>query len=288
MKLAETHLTRLVEAEDPNAAAAELLAAVGERGALDLAVSWGRAVDPDVRSAALDLLAVVLDAAWEASPEVGPAPEMVRLVIEQAGSVSADHENEYLRWIAARALRLVAGLDDDGQATELLLRFADDEDGDVRLQVSYQLAFSLEDDAAPDDPAVEVLVRLLSDPDPDVRDYASFAFTMSSVDSPIIRDELLTLSATSEEPAAGQAGAALAERGDTRVLPIAVKKLERDDVWDLWVGDVARDLPDHTLLPALLHLREAGWADRSGPGITHGRELQQELIDEAITAAQTA
>ncbi|WP_258724940.1 hypothetical protein [Cellulomonas sp. NS3] len=222
MTPAEIHLTRLVEADDPNAVAAELRAAVGERGALDLAVSWSRAIDPDIRSAALDLLVAVLDAAWEASPEVGPAPEMVRLVIEQAGSVSVDHENEYLRWIAARALRLVAGLDEDGQATELLMRFADDEDGDVRLQVSFQLAFSLEDDAAPDDPDVELLVRLLSDPDPDVRDYASFAFTINSVDSPTIRDELLTLSATSEEPAAGQAGAALAERGDTRVLPIAV------------------------------------------------------------------
>lgn len=213
VKPAETHLTRLVEADDPNAAAAELRATVGEQGAIDLAVSWGRAIDPEVRSAALDLLVAVLDAAWEASPDAGPTPEIVRLVVEQAGSVSADHENEYLRWIAARALRLVAGLGGDGQATELLMRFADDVDGDVRLQVSFELAFSLEDDAAPDDPAVAVLVRLLSDPDPDVRDYASFAFTVSSVDSPTIRDELLTLSATSEEPAAGQAGTALATRG---------------------------------------------------------------------------
>lgn len=71
------------------------------------------------------------------------------------------------------------------------------------------------------------------------------------------------------------------------MVPIALSKLERHDVWDDWVW-VARTLPHHTLLPALLHLRETGWADRPGPGITYGLELQQKLIDEAITAAQTA
>ncbi|GEA86993.1 HEAT repeat domain-containing protein [Cellulomonas cellasea] len=289
MDPAETHLTRLVEADEPNAVAAEVRAAVGERAALELAVSWGRASDPDVRCAALDLLVAVLDAAWEASPDVGPDAGTIRLVVEQAGSVSPDDEDEYLRWIAARALRLVAELDEDGRAIELLMRFADDEDGDVRLQVSYTLAFSLGDDAAPDDPAAEVLVRLLNDPDTDVRDFASFAFTICSMDSPVIRAELLTLCATTEEPAAGQAGAALADRGDVRVIPVALSKLAHDDVADLWVYGVARPLPDRALLPALLRLREGGWADRADvPGLTSGRTQLQEMLDDAITAARTA
>lgn len=193
----------LSEGDDRTTASKRVIAAAGGAEALRLATAWGRSSDPDRRGAALDLLIALRDSAFDS--DVDPDPEIIRMLFEQAGAVTAD-DDEYLRWRAARALALVGMGGAPAvrhKAVESLMRFADDEDDDVRHQVAYGLSLVTPEDAAPEDPSVVVLVRLLGDPDPDVQDYASFAFTIRTVDSPTIRDALLVLSATSVEPAAG-------------------------------------------------------------------------------------
>jgi HEAT repeat protein len=112
----------------------------------------------------------------------------------------------------------------------------------------------------PSHPAVGALLRFFRDEDPEVRDWAAFGIGLCEVDGPAIREGLPLLTADPEGDTAGEAGSALAALGDTRVLPVVLERLTRDDVGNLWL-EAAAALPDPALLPALRELQATGWFD---------------------------
>lgn len=278
MTSAGAYLSRMRSAVDFDAlwtVVEEVLVMEGLDATLGLATAWGASNEPEDRSVALDLLA---GAARD------DATGAVTLVLEQVVRVaSRDHED--LRWSAAHALgqvRYNEHVDDvlRRRVARELGRFADDEDEDVRWQVAVGLPSLMEDDVRADAPAVETMLRLLRDPDPDVRDWAAFGFQLVEVDSPRIRSELLALTDDPVGDTAAEATAALAQRGDTRVVPLIRAELGRDDVGNIWV-QAATALPDGSYLPALRRLVENRLDD--APPAPSARELS-----EAIDAAEAA
>lgn len=284
---ADDHLSRLRGADYFSGAVEELVASEGVEAVLALAESWGSSDDVEVRGIALGALGDM------ASPE---APRAAALILEQVRRVS-EPDDAWLRWRAAGAVWAVAhalpamrpDVADTLRHAALaeLLRFAEDEDDEVRHEVAVGLPGLLGADAEPMDPGVEALVRLFHDPE--ARSWAVFAFTdQLTVDSPRIRDELLAV-ATQDlgGEAAAEAADALAQRGDTRVIPVLLRQLAHDDVSDLWIG-VAATMPDPVLLPALEHLKAIGWAARTidPADMTYGYPEGAHWLDVAIAAAQ--
>lgn len=148
-----------------------------------------------------------------------------------------------------------------------LMRYADDPSTEIRRIVAANLPgmFRGED---PDEAAVEVLIELTRDPDPHVRDWATMGLgTQIEVDTPAIRNALrarLGEEDGAEEGVAtsGEAALGLAKRGDPAVLEVIQGWLDAEP---LTVGNLtveaAGELDDPVLLPRLIALRDAGWAN---------------------------
>ncbi|WP_258725162.1 hypothetical protein [Cellulomonas sp. NS3] len=279
MTSADAYLDRLVSATDDDenwTVVEEAVVMEGVEAALRFATVWGASDVSDVRAAALDLLACVTPDVTTGAP--GP-------VLDQAARVTP-LDDRYLRWSAARALHQIGcGRErpDDAtrhRAARELVRFADDDDENVRWQVAVGLPALLDEPPDTTAPEVEVLLRLLRDPDPDVRDWAAFGFQVVEVDSPRVRSELLASTADPVGDTAAEATVALAQRGDARVVPRIRSELERDGVGSIWV-EAATALPDASYLDALRRLLEAGPWD--GPGVPLASQLR-----EAIAAAELA
>jgi hypothetical protein len=149
----------------------------------------------------------------------------------------------------------------DGRMTLPLLVLADDASTAVRLAAVRGLAVSADDEPDDGGDVATLLLRRFDDPDATVRDFAVPALGVNrDVDSPAIRDALVRRLVDEEADAAGEAAVALAMRADRRVLPLLLEHLGRPDVGNLWV-EAAAELADPVTLPALLALRDAGWAE---------------------------
>lgn len=148
-----------------------------------------------------------------------------------------------------------------------LARYAHDQSAEIRRLVAANMPgmFGGED---PDAAAVEVLIVLTRDADPHVRDWATMGLgTQIELDTPAVRDALrarLGDDAGEEEGAAtsGEAALGLAKRGDPAVLEVLQGWLDAEP---LTVGNLtveaAGELGNPALLPRLIALRDAGWAD---------------------------
>lgn len=280
VRTADAYLDRLTAARDFDTmwtVVTEILVMEGVDAALRWAATWGMSSDCRVRAAALDLLAGVGTDVRTSAP---------RMIIEHARRVSARDDGE-LRWSAAHAIGTIGeGMDDLTRrcAAVELMRFAADEDDDVRWHVAVGLPDLIDEDIEPTAPAVETLLRLLQDPDPGVRDWAAFGFSKVESDSPRIRTALFALvhDRVSNGVGAGEAAFALAQRGDTRVIPLVREELRRADVEIAWLR-AAAEQPHSSYLPELKRLaagREA--LDETA----EDGQYRKTWIEDAIQAAE--
>jgi HEAT repeat protein len=171
--------------------------------------------------------------------------------------LDVEHDVEVLQSICT-----ALGFLDDPRTVERLVRLADHPVAEVRFHVAIALQ------GQTDELAVQALIHLSEDADGDVRDWATFALgTQLDEDTPEIREALVRRLVDSDHTARGEAMVGLARRKDERVIDALVRELapERmrmlDDRPDLPI-EAATELGDPRLLPALLHLREAGWENR--------------------------
>ncbi|MGE0818354.1 MAG: HEAT repeat domain-containing protein [Dehalococcoidia bacterium] len=165
----------------------------------------------------------------------------------------------------------------DGRMTLPLLLLADDSDPTVRLAAVQGLSVPADDEPEDGGVVAVVLLRRFADPEPDVRDFAVFALGVNrDVDGPALRDALFERLDDNGAGTSGEAAVALARRGDRRVLPALTRHLAHEDVGNLWV-EAAAELGEPTLLPALLSLRDAGWAQD---------DARPQVLEDAIRACR--
>lgn len=261
------HLGALLAAADFDSAFAvvhRLLLDCGLKKAVAGALRWADASEPAVQAAGLDVLAV------SALDDKTVIPRLIRLanrVAEQAANVD-------VRWSAAHAL----SAQNDRRVLDVLLRFAQDEDGDVRWQVVYGLP-ALAEGRDHKDPAVTALMTALNDDDADIRSWAAYGLgARLQVDNAEVRNALASLLGDLGG-AAGEAAVGLARRKDRRVLPVLREQLSSLQAGNLWV-EAAGELGDPSLLPALRALEADHWDENDQRGyLLH--EVIQSLVSNA-------
>lgn len=173
-----------------------------------------------------------------------------------------------------------------------LMRYATDPDPRVRGCVARQLpGMYAGDDPAAD--AINALIGLSRDPQPYVRDWATMALgTQCDVDTPAVREALharLRDHETTDEDeqdhgtiaTSAEALLGLARRHDPTVFDLLKGLLEVEDVADVGnlTVEAAGEYGDRRLLPALIKLRDDGWAD-------HPDEPQPGQLAHAIAALE--
>lgn len=157
----EPYRDRIVATEDfqDNFAMVDLFVdAVGKTTARVAAQDWCSSSQPLHRAAGLDVLCVLAAEDDLAGTALQAA----------AASVDSQEDCEDLRWSAAHGLACIVSAESH-EATQLLLRFICDPDGDVRWQVAVGLTWAVATLDYDDDQALVGLGRLLQDPDNDVR-----------------------------------------------------------------------------------------------------------------------
>jgi HEAT repeat protein len=143
----------------------------------------------------------------------------------------------------------------------------------VRVAVAVALPTVAGD--PPEQAAIAALIRLTSDPDAQVRDWATMGLNAPcEVDSPAIRQALADRLDDPEGDVAGEALLGLAQRGDPRALAPLLSRLAGSRPGNLIV-EAAGALGTPEALPALLRLKNAGWAED---------DPRPSVLDQAITA----
>jgi len=191
--------------------------------------------DRDVRAVGCELLAECCNG------REAPTEQIAGALIE-LGAHETDGE---VHWSLASALGFTA----DPAAVPTLVALASHEDEDVR----YQAARSLPNVAGDrrDDRVVDTLIKLTTDPDPDVRNWATYGLGRQlEDDSTRIREALWAATTDPEHDVWEEAACGLARRRDRRALPLIRKLLGEDDP-HVWVFDAAEALGDPTLPPLL-------------------------------------
>lgn len=174
---------------------------------------------------------------------------LAALLTESASA--ADHD------LVAAAVAALGHLHDP-RALPGVLPHAGHPDADVRFCVAAALPAGTDSDT-PDEQVVDALIQLTDDPDGAVRDWATFGLgNQLAADSPAIREALAARLDDTAGDTAGEALLGLATRHDPRALPRVLARLE-DDPGNLII-EAAEHLADAACLPALLRLREQGWA----------------------------
>jgi HEAT repeat protein len=149
---------------------------------------------------------------------------------------------------------------DDPRALDTFVGCKGHSDPAVRLAVAANLPSAMGRDEDPR--GVAALIQLSDDPEEEVRDWATMSLGVRlDADTAEVRD---TLARRLDDPAgdvAGEAMVGLARRGDPRAFDAIMAALASDGIetGDLLV-EAAAELADPRLHPALLALREAGWA----------------------------
>lgn len=233
--------------------AASLVALINRRG------------EPEVVDWALPLLAgddreLVSLAAWvlreHGFQQRRPFGDRVNPVLVDRARRQVD---DSLRAVLVNAL----GFSELPELAAELMRYADDQSAEVRQHVAAHLPIMFAGDDL-DDAAIEVLIRLSRDADPHVRDWATMGLgSQVELDTPAIRDALRARLGDEGGGAAtcGEAALGLAKRKDPSVFDTLANWLDAEP---LTVGnlviDAAGELGNSVLLPRLIALRDAGWA----------------------------
>ena len=161
----------------------------------------------------------------------------------------------------------------DPRAVSALLPFKDHADSGVR----YRVVLGLSPHSEPS--AIEGLIQLSNDPDDDVRNWATFGLgSMTSVDTPAVRQALVARLGDSDDEIRGEALEGLAQRKDQRVLEPLRRELAGKRVGVLAVT-AAASLGDSSLLPLLLALRLGAEHKNAG-------EYFNSVLNEVIAALE--
>lgn len=151
----------------------------------------------------------------------------------------------------------------DERALTPLLRLSTHAHPDVRWAVAIGLPACLGPDGERDPRLVSTLIELTKDPDSDVRDWATFGIgSQLEDDTPEVRDALLARVVDEHYDTRCEALAALARRGDDRVIEPIIAELGRQDVGRL-VVEAALAAADTRLFDALVALQDH-WDDDEG------------------------
>lgn len=144
----------------------------------------------------------------------------------------------------------------DPRCVAPLLQLTAHPDRAVRLGATQSLFGATSRNEAPE--AIDTVVRLTRDEDPEIRDHATFCLAQRDADSPEIRDALWERLDDDDNDAAGEALVGLARRKDPRTSEQLAQRLMANP--GNLIVEAAAELGDPALLPALVELRERGWA----------------------------
>ena len=149
---------------------------------------------------------------------------------------------------------------DDPRALDTFLGCKDHSDPEVRFAVAANLPSAM---GREEDPrGVAALIQLSDDPEEEVRDWATMSLGVRlDADTAELRDALARRLRDRAGDVAGEAMVGLARRGDPRAFDAIMAALasEEPEAGNL-VVEAAAELADPRLHPALLALRERGWA----------------------------
>src|SRR5579871_1703888 len=191
---------------------------IGSREVLEIASAWCRSEEPLKRSRGADVLAQL---GRTSSHLENNFPE------ESFTAVSALAESEKRLQPLSAAIQALGHIGDP-RAIPLLVRNNTHAKSEIRFAVACACG-----SFAGEAPIVPVLLKLIHDKDEDVRDWATFALgTLSTADTPEIRDTLAQCLNDSSPDVVDEALAGLARRRDKRALPLILKRLEQPDVDD--------------------------------------------------------
>ena len=143
-------------------------------------------------------------------------------------------------------------------------------------RVRQHVAMALPDLAGspPGEVVVEALLELSDDPDEAVRDWATFGLgTQLDIDTPAVREALVTRIDDPDAVTSGEALVGLARRRDPRALPHVLERLRSLALADYLI-DAAAELGDPRFLPLLQDLHDM-------VGVFNGRAAS---LEEAIEA----
>jgi HEAT repeat protein len=216
---------------------------VGVESAAQMATAWAQSIDAQERALGIVVLGQI---AIDSRAVLAELLELVR---------PEDEAVEVRRAIADA----IGDQSECERGSDIVLQLVDDLDEAVRTKAIGGLGITLPDPLSPDHPAIATLLRLLDDNSPVIRDWAAFVFGMRvDVDLPSVRNRLLTMAKedvdTDDVYPAAEAAAALARRGDERIVPVIASRLDRDRVGTLWL-EAAAAIANKELVAALEGLR---------------------------------
>lgn len=207
--------------------AVHALQGIGSRDVLDHAVEWCHSEEPLKRARGADVLAQL---GKTAENPKNTYPEESFSAISRLISLETD------------PLPLSSGIHALGHiqnplAVPLVAQHLNHADPEIRFAVAFALGqFSY------DLVAVEALLALTRDVDEDVRDWATFGIgALGKLDSPEVREALVTRLTDSFEDVRQEAMAGLARLKDRRVLSTLLKALEEPTVADITI-DAASEM----------------------------------------------
>lgn len=225
----------------------------GNRDVLQIAKLMSRSEHPAERRLAADILGQ-LGLPYRTFPEESVAILVQMLTTEEDEAVL---KSIFIAFSHLNEIRVIP----------LAAAFSTHLSAEVRFAVALAV-MGLEDQRA-----IDLLIRLSTDCDSKVRDWATFAIgTFSEIDTPEIRDALVTRLNDSDEDVRDEALVGLARRGDQRVIEPLERELSGECVGRLAV-EAAEWIGSLQLRAALLTLRD--WWD-----------IDTELLERAIAKSQ--
>jgi len=238
----------LARAEGPDAEDAYWLAVTQLHAApidsvFDRCRAWAASHDPDERRLAADVLGQ-LGFAARAYPFRSVTLPLLNALLSDASARVLQAALTALGHLGAR------------ESIPAIARLAQHPDSSVRHAVAFALL------AQPDGLAVSTLISLSRDEAVAVRDWATFGLgSQLELDTPALRDALLTRLDDPDPDTRAEAVCGLAKRGDQRAVAHLRRILEGDNVGTAEV-EAARDLGSPELLEPLMRLRTR-WLDDS-------------------------
>ncbi|MEN6520499.1 MAG: HEAT repeat domain-containing protein [Armatimonadota bacterium] len=219
----------------------------GTRDVFEAARNLTESLNPDERCLGADILAQL------GIPERS-FPNEVRDVLLDL--LKSEHDADVLQ-SACTAF----GHNKDFHVVEPLARLKSHPSADVRYAVVFGL-LGQEDEAA-----VQALIELSTDADDDVRNWATFGLGQQiDLDTPEIREALISRLDDEYDAVRGEALRGLACRDDERSIEPLIRELEAiteaDEWWDYAFG-AAENMPDSRLYPALIAAKNSGIDDRT-------------------------
>jgi HEAT repeat protein len=210
---------------------------IGSREVLEAASAWCRSDDPLRRARGADVLAQL--GRTSDHPE-NNFPE------ESFAAVAPLAENEKHLQPLSSAIQALGHIADP-RAIPLLVRYHTHPKSEIRFAVACACG-----SFAGEPPIVPILIELMRDADEDVRDWATFSLgSLSTADTPAIRDAFAEGLDDSSPDVADEALAALARRRDPRALPLILERLRHPDVDDLTLESASEMLGMHADSPQM-------------------------------------